>query len=52
MALIGARVHSDAIGTLVDTALCKLHYIGIIALAGIADQGDFIEVNTEVGHSA
>jgi hypothetical protein len=50
MALVGTRVHRDAIGTLVDTELGKRHHIGIVTLAGIADQGDFIEVNTEIGH--
>ena len=50
MALVGARVDRDAIGTLVDTELGKGHYIRIITLAGIANEGDFIEVNTEIGH--
>jgi len=45
-------MHSDAIGTLIDTdAVANSTTSGIVALAGIADQGDFVEVNTEIGHS-
>ena len=50
MALVRARMHSDTIGAVIDAQLRKLDDIRIVAFSGIADQGDFVEVNAERCH--
>lgn len=50
MALVRARVQGDAGGAQVEKARGKREQIREIAAARIAQQGDFIDVDGELGH--
>jgi hypothetical protein len=52
MALVGPGMQSDAIGTEAHTVQGDLHHIRQVAPPRIANQGYFIEVDTELGHGA
>lgn len=49
VALIGTWVHGDAVGTKVLNAACSLYHIGHICATGIAQGGDFVDVDAEQG---
>lgn len=50
MALVGARVHSNALDSLVYTELGMVNHAGVIALSGISQQGNLVEIDTQSSH--
>ena len=50
VALVGAGMHGDAVGTQTLALDGKLLHVGVVLPAGIAQCGHFVYVYAEIGH--
>ena len=50
VALVGARMHGDALTSLFDDGACCIDNARAVAFAGISQQRDLVDVDAENGH--
>src|SRR5699024_9578804 len=50
VALVRARMHGDAAATGIHAHAGRGAYIGLVLAAGVAQQGDLVEIDAEKGH--
>ncbi len=51
MALIGPRMNGDALRAKTFAVQCTTHYVWVVTPAGIAQCGEFVDVDTKARHS-
>jgi hypothetical protein len=50
MTLVGTGMHGDAMGSRGDALFCNADDVRNPVVPGIAEKGDFVDVDAETGH--